>query len=248
MGGISRGLHNAGYDMLVVEIDPRDTGWARKLLDSAQVDGFVLMTSTRKQAHIKLLSELQAPFVAWGVPGVEAGFCTVSSDNRRGGELAGRHLVGLGRRRIALIAGPEIEAEVQLRLSGCANALAAAGLSLDDGLVRWGDFSEESGRQAMESLLDLDPRPDAVFAFGDFMAIGAMKAIRGRGLRIPEDVAVVGFDNLMVAAYVEPPLTTVSQNVARSGKALAESLVQYLRTGQISHVIMPVDLVRRGSA
>ena len=248
MGGISQGLHDLGYDMMVKPIDFKDYSWVRKLLDSGQVDGFVLMTSTRKDQHIKALIQEKAPFVTWGAATTLATFPSVSADDFKGGQLVGEYLVSLGEGPLAVIAGPSDEAEVQNRLAGFTSALAAAGRAFDSQFLRFGDYSEESGRSMMTELLLQVPRPRAVFAHSDFMAIGALKAAKDFSVSVPGELAVVGFDDLFLASFVEPPLTTVSQHIPDAGKALAQGLVRFLETGQVSHVVMPVELVRRGSA
>ena len=97
MGGITDGLYDLGYELLVVQVDPSNANWASQYLNSGRVDGFILMTSTRKQWHIKTLVEIGAPFIAWGVPSAKYNYCTVTGDNVTGGRLATEHLIGLGR-------------------------------------------------------------------------------------------------------------------------------------------------------
>jgi DNA-binding LacI/PurR family transcriptional regulator len=114
--------------------------------------------------------------------------------------------------------------------------------------VTYGDFSNTSGAQAMRELLSYAPDLDAVFVNSDLMAIAAMDVIREHGRRVPEDVAVIGYDDLSIAAHSNPPLTTVRQNIPLAGKLLAENLIQYLESGTITHVATPVELIVRKSA
>ena len=106
MGGISSGLHSLGYDLLIVHVNPRDIGWAHQYLDSGRVDGFILMTASRKQNHIKTLVEMGAPFIVWGIPAPKVNYCSVTGDNITGGRLATEHLIRTGRQRIAFLGGP----------------------------------------------------------------------------------------------------------------------------------------------
>src|SRR5215207_1802114 len=115
MGGISKGLYAHGYDLLVVHVDPQDTQWVHQYLDTGRVDGFILMTSTRKQYHIDTLLELGAPFIIWGVQPSQADYCSVTGDNLKGGMIATEYLIESGRKRIAFIGGPPEELEVQQR-------------------------------------------------------------------------------------------------------------------------------------
>jgi DNA-binding LacI/PurR family transcriptional regulator len=248
MGGVSSGLCADGYDMLVVHVDPQDTGWAHKYLDTGRVDGFILMTATRKQRHIKALLEMGAPFIAWGPPAVGFSYCTVSGDNLNGGKLATECLIRFGRRRIAFLGGPEDELEVQHRFKGYEAALQAAGKDTDSALLAYGDWTDTSGGVAMQSLLEQAPNLDAVFVNSDLMAIEAMNVIREQGRRVPEDVAVVGYDDLSIAEHSNPPLTTIRQNIPLAGKLLARNLIQYLQTGVVTNMSIPVELIVRQSA
>jgi DNA-binding LacI/PurR family transcriptional regulator len=248
MGGISKGLYIKGYDMLVVHVDPRDIDWAHQYLDSGRADGFILMTSTRKQSHIKTLVEMGAPFIIWGIPQPDCGCCSVSGDNFNGGKLATEYLIRSGRQRIAFLGGPAYELEVKLRYSGYEAALREAGKSIDPELLAYGNFSDTSGAEAMERLLRQAPDLDAVFVNSDLMAISAMDMIRENDRRVPEDIAVVGYDDLSIAEHSYPPLTTIRQNVPLAGKLLAQNLIQYLETGVVTNVTIPVELIKRKSA
>jgi DNA-binding LacI/PurR family transcriptional regulator len=247
MGGISSGLYANGYDMLVIHVDPRDTQWAHQYLDSGRVDGFILLTSTRKQYHIKTLLEMGAPFIVWGVPHSDQSYPSITGDNFNGGKLAAEHLLNTGRERIAFLGGPPEELEVQQRFQGYQSALDHAGKSVDPALVAYGDFSNTSGTTAMAKLLEQAPDLDAVFVNSDLMAIAAMDVIREHGHRVPEDIGVVGYDDLSIAEYSNPPLTTVRQNIPMAGKLLAQNLIQFLQTGLITNVSIPVELVIRKS-
>jgi DNA-binding LacI/PurR family transcriptional regulator len=230
----------------VGHVDPRDTGWAAQYLHTGRVDGFVLMTSERKRAHVDHLLSLGAPFVAWGFG--KGKYSSVAGDDRRGGRIATEHLASLGRARIAFVGGPRVELEVQHRYQGYSEAMRAAGLRIEPDLVAYGDYSDVSGERAMAEILGHGKPVDAVFVNSDLMAIAAMGYLRTRGLRVPEDVAVVGYDNLSIAAYSSPALTTVSQNIPLAGRYLARDLIAYLETGVVTETVVPVELVRRDSA
>jgi len=248
MGGVARGLHNSGYDMLVVHVNPRDTEWARQYLDSGRVDGFILMTSSRKQAHIKALVELGAPFIVWGIPMPNYRYCSVTGDNFSGGMLATEYLIRSGRQRIAFLGGPAEELEVQHRYAGYETALHTAGRTVDPALLVYGEFCSNSGADSMQRLLDQAPDLDAVFVNSDLMAVAAINVIRDCGRRVPEDIAVIGYDDLSLAAYNNLPLTTVRQNIPQAGTLLAHNLIQYLQTGLVTNVTIPVELIVRKSA
>jgi DNA-binding LacI/PurR family transcriptional regulator len=248
MGGISSGLASREYDLLVIHVDPHDTKWAHQYYDTGRVDGLILMTSTRKQTHVKALMELGAPFIIWGVPQPRQKCCSVTGDNLSGGRLATEHLIASGRQKIGFIGGPLEEVEVQHRLAGYESALRDAGREVHPALIEYGDFSNTSGAEAMKRLLKKDPDLDAVFVNSDLMAIAAMDAIREAGRRVPEDIAVVGYDDLSIAEHSNPPLTTIRQNIPLAGKLLAQNLIEYLQTGIVTNVSIPVELIVRKSA
>jgi DNA-binding LacI/PurR family transcriptional regulator len=248
LGGVSSGLAKQEYDLLVIHVDPNDTKWAHRYLETGRVDGFILMTSSRKQSHVKALMELNAPFIIWGVAQPGQKYCSVTGENFAGGKLATEHLIGIGRQRIGFIGGPAYELEVQHRHSGYQTALQEANLNIDSALIEHGDFSNTSGAEALKRLIEKVPDIDAVFVNSDLMAIAAMDAIREQGRRVPEDIAVVGYDDLSIAEHSNPPLTTIRQNIPLAGKLLAQNLIQYLQTGVVTNVSIPVELVIRKSA
>lgn len=248
MGGVSSGLASRGYDLLVIHVDPNNTKWAHEYLDTGRVDGFILMTATRKQAHVKTLLELGAPFIVWGVPQPKQKYCSVTGDNFNGGRLATEHLIHSGRKKIGFIGGPPHELEVQHRLAGYESALQEASRQINPAFVEYGDFSNTSGAEAIERLLRKVPDIDAVFVNSDLMAIAAMNTIREKGRSVPEDIAVVGYDDLSIAEYSNPPLTTIRQNIPLAGKLLAQNLIEYLQTGMVTTVSIPVELIVRKSA
>ena len=248
LAGIGSGLHALGYDLLIVQADPDDAAWAQNYLDSGRADGFILMTSNHKRQLIEALVEMGVPFIGWGAPLPGLNYCSVAGDNFTGGILAARHLLQTGRRRIAFLGGPADSLTVQYRYQGYEAALRAAGLSPDPALTAYSDYSFASGEAAMERLLAQAPDLDAVFVNSDLMAIGAVKVIQRRGRAVPQDVAVVGYDDLPIAAYNNLPLTTVRQNIPLAGRLLAQNLIQYIQTGVITRVTIPVELVIRESA
>jgi DNA-binding LacI/PurR family transcriptional regulator len=248
MSGISAGLHTNGYDLLMIQVSPKDTDWITQYLDSGRVDGFILMAASCTQQHISTLAARKAPFIVWGVPPGNYGYSSVSGDSVAGGKTATEHLLRTGRNRIAFLGGAASEVEVQQRHKGYEAALLEAGKAVDPALVAYGDFSRASGAAAMRALLTQAPDLDGVFVNSDLMAIAAVDELRAQGRRVPEDVAVVGYDDILVAQYSDPPLTTIRQNGPLAGRLLAENLLQQLRTGATTNVSIPAELVLRKSA
>ncbi|HEX3689581.1 MAG TPA: LacI family DNA-binding transcriptional regulator [Solirubrobacteraceae bacterium] len=174
---------------------------------------------------------------------------TVSASHTSGASDAVEHLLGLGHRRIAAVTGPRGWIATEERLRGYRAALAAAGVMPDPRLEMESDFSDRGGVQATEALLDLPDPPTAIFAFNDMLAIGAMQAARARGIRIPEDLSVVGFDDTFEASIVTPTLTTVRQPLAEMGRMAVALLVRLLQNQRIEalHVELATKLVVRES-
>lgn len=249
LGSISRTLAENSYDLLMVQVDPYACcDWSSEYLDTGRVDGFILMTSTRKSAHIKSLLEMDSPFIVWGdvLPGHR--YPSVTGDNYSGGKLAGEYLAKVGRRKIAFLGGPADELEVKRRYEGFSLALTAAGLEVDQKRVGYSAFWHFSTSETMLRLLEQAPDIDAIFVTSDLMAMAAMDILRANGRRVPEDVAVVGYDNLSITEVSNPPLTTISQNLPQAGRLLAQNLIQYLQTGVVMNAVIPVEVVVRKSA
>jgi DNA-binding LacI/PurR family transcriptional regulator len=248
LGAISHALALNQYDLLMAHVKPNDVSWIDQYLTTGRADGFILMTSTHKQYHVHSLIEHHAPFIVWGSPLPRQSYCSVSGDDFKGGKLATEHLLKAGKRKIAFLGGPADEQEVQHRFEGFETALRAAGNPPDPALVLHADWTAETAAQATRRLLAQAPEVEAVFVNSDVMAIAAMDVIRATGRQVPEDVAVVGYDNLSIAAISHPALTTISQNLPLAGRLLAENLIQYLQKGIVTNVCVPVELVVRQSA
>ena len=160
-------------------------------------------------------------------------------------------LIGIGHRRIGMLAGQRDTPPQQQRERGYREALEAHGVLFDAGIVLGGEFREEDAYRAMRALLDVADPPTGVFAASDLMAIGAIMAVRDAGLSVPDDVAIVGFDDIPVARHIHPPLTTIAQFEEKIGRRAAEMLFERLATGASlpgRHEVMPFELIVRGSA
>ena len=174
---------------------------------------------------------------------------TIGIANQAGASAVVTHLVGLGHRMVATITGPARNADARQRLEGCRGALRAVGAEPPPGYEIPGDFTEPSGYAAGARLLSLDPRPTAVFAANDYMAIGVMGALSDAGVAVPEDIAVVGFDDIAMARYLNPPLTTVHVDAYRLGERAVEMLLDpRARAGRRPrHEVLPAPVVVRSS-
>ncbi|MFF1559348.1 LacI family DNA-binding transcriptional regulator [Streptomyces sp. NPDC058279] len=218
-------------------------------LSGHRVDGVLLVSVHAGDPLPELLTELGIPAVISGRRSADETLPCVDSDNLAGAAGAVRHLLGRGRRSIATITGPPDVYGAQCRLDGYRQALAAAGHPADEALIATGDFTEEGGRRAMRELLERRPALDAVFAASDVMAAGARLELRAAGRRIPRDVALVGFDDSVVARHMDPPLTSVRQPIEEMGRTMARLLLERIAGGPgDTAVVLPTELVVRESS
>jgi LacI family transcriptional regulator len=211
------------------------------------LDGILIQSGAPGDPLIERLVRAQLPVVVVGRPFDAANVSYIDVDNTAGARSAVLHLIRLGRQRIATITGPANLTVSADRAEGYRRALAERDRPLDEGLIVEGDFTEAGGYRAMQRLMPA--RPDAVFAASDIMAVGAMRAAREGGLRIPDDVAFVGFDDISLTAAPETALTTVRQPVAQFGTAALEILIDLIDNGvhPARRVIMVTELVVRDS-
>lgn len=219
------------------------------LVRTKQVDGLILVAVGKDNEYVNALIDRGTPIVICDreLPGIEVD--TVTADNEECGVQATTHLIALGHPRIACIAGPVDLSVSDERLRGYRRALESAGVPLHEELLRHGDFRHRGGFDVMNELLDLDAPPTAVFAGNDLMAMGAICAASKRRLRIPEDVAIVGCDDIALAAFTNPSLTTVRLPKHQIGSAAVNMLVSRIagERQSIEKRVLPVDLVIRDS-
>jgi LacI family transcriptional regulator len=249
LAGVTAAVRQRGYRLLLQMAEDVTSHEAYvSLIREKQVDGLILSGPRNDDPLLPELAEENFPLVLHGyLPDVP--FPCVDVDNAASAKEATDHLIALGHRRIGFISNaPLWYAGANDRLLGYREALANHGLDYDPSYMRTGNFLPETGYRAMESLLALPTRPSAVFAAGDVIAMGALSAIHAAGLRVPEDVALVGFDDLFVAAYARPPLTTVRVPTYGLGWTAAEILVATIEGDpEVASVILEAELVIRES-
>ncbi|PYC88362.1 LacI family transcriptional regulator [Streptomyces tateyamensis] len=245
--GISSFLEQTELELVLLLADTaRGKERLRRLLGSRRADGVVLMAVHGDDPLVRLAEQTELPVVFGGLPLTGTPRWYVDPDNRGGARSAVEHLVRGGRRTIAMITGqPDLQAAVA-REQGFREALTLAGLS--PAALAPGGFTQAGGEAAMARLLTERPDLDAVFAANDGMALGALRALRRHGRRVPEDVAVIGFDDLGEARYADPPLTTVHQPVRALGHELARVLLAAIEGQDPSPLILPTRLTVRASA
>lgn len=249
--GISAAL--SARDLQLVLLMPSSAAETHRTADyltAGHVDGALLVSLHGDDPLPARIADAGIPAVLVGRPPRGSSASYVDVDNRGGARSAVEHLIGAGRRAIATIAGPSDMAPGVDRLAGYREALSEGGIAFDEELVAVGDFTQEGGATAMERLLRSRPHLDAVFAASDLMAAGALSVLAAAGRRVPEDVAVVGFDDSPVATTTRPPLTSVRQPIEEMGHEMARLLIEAVE-GEVHvprRVILATELVRRASS
>jgi DNA-binding LacI/PurR family transcriptional regulator len=253
LGSITKATAAAGYDLLVSFQNLNDD-WHAVYEDSNKADGLILLgygSYTDYEYKLSQLESQETHFLRWGAPDKNHPGIAIGSDNFKGGFMITNHLLALGHRTFAFIGeagdgAPELKA----RFEGCKKAIGQVGLQ-DNMLMQVDAISTETdGYNAAIKILDALPqgkRPDALVCASDLMAIGAIRAVRERGLKIPEDIAVVGYDNIQVSGYSTPALTTVQQNTVLAGQLLVSNLLKLIKNEAVDDILMLPELVIRRS-
>ncbi len=247
--GVAKAIRGTGYELVVYSAGGKTgttVGWENRALSrlgGTLIDGALLVTPT------VVGRSFGAPVVAVDPHTGSDDVPTVDSDNRHGAELATQHLLDLGHRRIGFIGGRTDLESARLRELGYRQTMIRHGIDPDETLVCNGAYEPDIARAAAGKLLDLDDRPTALFAANDQSAIAAMEAAAERGLRVPEDLSVVGFDNIPESALTRPALTTVHQPIQQMGERAVEILLQLLAgaTPPAIRETLPTHLVERRS-
>jgi LacI family transcriptional regulator len=246
--GIAEACYSRDYtlSLFLLHTKKEEERTLQRVLGTGFIDGLLLTADPSDSQLSQQIARKQKPFVQIGRPQLSNEISYVDVDNTRGAYTAVMHLLQLGYKRIALIGSNENTAGED-RSRGYRHALQEYGYDWRSELVAIGDFSEQWGNEAMHRLLT--QQPDAVFTASDRTALGAIRAIHEAGLRIPDDIAVVGFDDLESSQTTNPPLTTVRQPVRRSGQLAAEMLVNIVTNGAdpVRHLILPTELIVRRS-
>ncbi|CAL9453669.1 LacI family DNA-binding transcriptional regulator [Streptomyces sp. enrichment culture] len=242
--------------LLIFAGSDRERRRLAQYLAAHRVDGVLLVSVHADDPLPDLLSQLEIPAVISGPRSAAETLTSVDSDNYGGARSAVEHLLSRGRRRIAHITGRLDVYGAQRRVDGYRAALAEAGHDVDESLIEPGDFSEDGGVRAMTALLDRHPDLDAVFAASDVTAAGARQVLRAAGRRIPDDVALVGYDDSAIARHMEPPLTSVRQPIEEMGRRMIDLLLAEIadrrpaasRGLERRQVVLPAKLVARASS
>ncbi|MEM6627496.1 MAG: LacI family DNA-binding transcriptional regulator [Pseudomonadota bacterium] len=246
IGSVCEAAAAHGYDVIVSSPENAEELSRNRLMATGRADGQVIIGQTERHDVLNALSEAGAPIIVWGGQLEGQHYATVGCDNVAGGEMAGEHLVKLGRKRILYLGDIELP-EVKLRYRGFLNALEREGLKHDPDLLMVTDFAGDNAFRMIKEAMSDGLEFDAVCAASDLLALSAVRALADMNVHIPEDVSIVGFDDIAMASMVSPPLTTVSQDIATGGRRLVELLMDRMAGREISSELTDTKLVIRKS-
>jgi len=247
IGSIADALTDHGFDMLLSRVDAERLDAAAQLYDSGKAVGVIVIGQWRHHDQLNNLAARKVPLVVWGGELPQQLYCSVGGDNIAGGAQATRHLLQAGRERIVFLGDADLP-EVWLRRQGYFQAHREAGIASDGQLELAVPFEPDAARPAIDRLCRSKLKFDGVVACSDLLAIETMQALRLAGRAVPKDVSVVGYDDMPLAAYCEPPLTTIHQPVAQAGAELVDALLLLLRGERALPRTFAVSMVVRASA
>jgi len=247
IGSVADALTARGHDMLLTRVDADRLDQAAQVFHTGRAMGIVLVGQWHHHDQLNAMAVQGVPFVVWGAQLPQQLYATVGGDNLQGGRLATAHLLAGGAKRVLFLGDPELP-EVGQRQQGWRDAHADAGLPVDPRLARAVPFVTSAVQAEVARLLQDQVAFDAVFAASDLMAMTVISSLRQAGVRVPEDVRVVGYDDIALAAHFHPPLSTVCQPIADAGEALVTSLLAQLAGERGQSTQLTTTLVVRESS
>lgn len=255
VGEILRGVDDVlaanQYELMLYTTHRRKTKESAyaNMMARGLADGLLIILPREPEAYVESLRQRNFPYVLIDQFGIDEADLSVTAANHQGGYEATQHLINLGHRQIGIITGWMDMVSARHRLNGYKAALADYNIPLDDSLIFEGDFTQAKGFYGANTLLDLPKPPTAIFASNDVTALGVIEAIRSRNLRVPEDVSVVGFDDIPMAAILSPQLTTVRQPLTEMGLLATQLLLNKIQKPEETQasIILPTDLIIRNS-
>ncbi|MCB9461423.1 MAG: LacI family DNA-binding transcriptional regulator [Anaerolineaceae bacterium] len=247
LGAITDALADYDYDVVVSRVPAADDGWCQKYASQQRVDGVFVVDRSVDDVSLETLNSLGANVVIWGAPMPEDELVSVGCDSIAGGRKAVEHLLGLGRRKIGFIGGAQGMVETHQRFIGYQQALETVGRPLSPDLVAFTDFTPAQGVAAAQRMLASEPDLDGLFVCSDFMSIGIMEYLRAQGRRVPDDISLVGYDDIQLAAFCSPPLTTIRQPIEHGGRLMVAKMLELIDGHEAESVILPAELIVRES-
>jgi DNA-binding LacI/PurR family transcriptional regulator len=238
-------LADRGYDLLLSRVVPNDPEWLSRQVDTGRVDGMIIVGQSNQSDVLNSVAQYYEPMVVWGAELPGQSYTSVGSDNRLGGRIAAEHLLSLGCRKLAFFGDPSVP-EVEQRLAGFREALREKGGGAV-GATLPVHFVPEKAREEISDFLDLAESLDGVFATSDTIGMTAIQALVERGRRVPEDVKVIGFDDLEISRRTSPPLTSIRQDLEAGADALVDLLFRKMSGERVESLQLEPTLAARGS-
>lgn len=244
LGSVADYLTEHGYDLLISRVNKTD--WSQKIRQR-QVDGAIFIGQSMLHNELNDLAvNSEFPFIVWGANLEDQKYICISSDNIRGSYDAVSHLIRIGRKKIIFLGDREVP-EAKLRHQGYCKALNEHNIPIEDKFFLHSSFVGENAYNAVRQLLNKKITFDAIFATSDVLAMNAIKALYDVDISVPKDVSVVGYDDISIAGYCTPPLTTVRQNINYGGRLIAENLIKLINGENVESVMLPAELVVRST-
>ncbi|VAV90015.1 hypothetical protein MNBD_ALPHA04-289 [hydrothermal vent metagenome] len=245
LGHLADGLTARGYDLVLSRVLPTDASWLNRIVRSGRIDGMVIIGQSNQSEVIEQVGKSYVPMVVWGADVPGKSYCSVGSDNRKGGKLATQYLINKGRKNLIFLGNihaPEFAERQQGFADACEAANIAKARALDVHLT------PEAAYKALVDHFGKGDLPDGIVAASDIVAMSAIRALTERRMNVPEDVSVIGYDDVPLAQHTTPPLTTIRQDLSKGAALLIELLFKRLSGEETGSVVIEPELIERGSA
>ena len=245
LGPLADAIADRGHDLLLTRVIPQDDGWLDDIVDAGRVDGVIVIGQSNQMETIERVAARYRAMIVGGADRAGSAQITVGSDNVAGGRMAAEHLLAQGRKRLAFFGNTEVP-EFAARYAGFEQALQAA--DREEATLLPVHLTGEASYRAIEDYLAGHPSPDGIVAASDVIAMSALRALAAHGKRVPQDVSVVGYDDVLIAMYTTPSLTTIRQDVATGARTMVDLLFRRIEGEEVGPVVMPPELILRDSA
>lgn len=245
LGHLADGLTARGYDLVLSRVLPTDTNWLDRIISSGRIDGLIIIGQSDQSEVIERVGQSYVPMVVWGTDVPGKSYCSVGSDNRKGGEMAAQHLIQKGRKNLIFLGNihaPEFAERQQGFAAACQAADINHARTLDVHLT------PEAAYSALVAHFGKGDLPDGIVAASDIIAMSAIRALTERQQNVPKDVSVIGYDDVPLAQHTTPPLTTIRQDLSKGANLLIELLFKRLSGENPGSVVIEPELIVRGSA
>jgi DNA-binding LacI/PurR family transcriptional regulator len=244
LAGVGEAARERGCDLVMSHVSPANIDDLNAAMTTSRADGVIFLGQSTLHSAFNRMAETDGRFVVWGAELPDQNYCSIGSDNINGGRRATAHLARLGRKRIVFLGDLE-PPEAMQRQRGYADAVEAAGLGVDPDLIVPAHFEVESAESSVDSMIRRGLDFDGIVAASDLIALGAVRALLHAGKRVPEDVSVIGFDNVPFSRYSRPALSTIAQDTMKAGRLMVSKLLDHAGEGGGRSERIPTDLIVR---